>query len=75
MFNLNEIKDSSFVKNLSNADKINLANTIREFLINNISKTGGHLASNLGVIELTIALHACFDLEKDKLIFDVSHQT
>lgn len=75
MFNLNEIKDSSFVKNLSNEDKIILANTIREFLINNISKTGGHLASNLGVIELTIALHACFDLEKDKLIFDVSHQT
>ncbi|MDP4133311.1 MAG: 1-deoxy-D-xylulose-5-phosphate synthase [Bacillota bacterium] len=52
-----------------------LASEIRGFLIDKVSKTGGHLASNLGVVELTIMLHRCFDLEKDKLIFDVGHQS
>ena len=75
MKNLNDIKDSNYVKSLSKKEKKELANDIREFLITNISQTGGHLASNLGVVELTIAVHSCFDIEKDKLIFDVSHQT
>ena len=48
---------------------------IRQFLINNISKTGGHLASNLGVVELTVALETVFNTEKDRLIFDVGHQS
>ena len=52
-----------------------LAEEIREFIIESLSKTGGHLASNLGVVELTIALHRVFDLPKDKLIWDVGHQS
>lgn len=52
-----------------------LAEEIREFIIESLSKTGGHLASNLGVVELTIAMHRAFDLPKDKLIWDVGHQS
>lgn len=52
-----------------------LAEEIREFIIESLSKTGGHLASNLGVVELTIAMHRVFDLPKDKLIWDVGHQS
>ncbi len=52
-----------------------LADEIRDFLIESISKTGGHLGSNLGVVELTMALHLAFDLPKDKIIWDVGHQS
>lgn len=52
-----------------------LSDEIREFLIDNVSKTGGHLASNLGVVELTLSLYKTFDLEKDKVIWDVGHQS
>lgn len=52
-----------------------LADEIREFIIESLSKTGGHLASNLGVVELTIAMHRVFDLPKDQLIWDVGHQS
>lgn len=52
-----------------------LSYEIRDFLISNISKTGGHLASNLGVVELSIALHKVFDTPKDKLVWDVGHQS
>ena len=52
-----------------------LADEIREFLVNSISKTGGHLASNLGVVELTLALHTIFDTLQDKIIWDVGHQS
>ena len=52
-----------------------LATEIREFLINSVSKTGGHLASNLGVVELTIALLYSFDFDKDKMVWDVGHQS
>ncbi len=48
---------------------------IRGFLVENVSRTGGHLASNLGVVELTVAIHRVFDTEKDRLIFDVGHQS
>lgn len=59
-----------------NADKLNiLAKEIRAFLIEKISHSGGHLASNLGVVELTLALHYCFDSPKDKIIWDVGHQS
>lgn len=51
-----------------------LSEEIREFLIKSISETGGHLSSNLGVVELTVALHYCFDMSEDKLIWDVGHQ-
>ena len=52
-----------------------LAGEIRHFLIETISKTGGHLASNLGAVELTMALHLALDLPKDKIIWDVGHQS
>lgn len=52
-----------------------LAAEIREFLVEKVSRTGGHIASNLGVVELTIALHRAFDTPSDKIIFDVGHQT
>lgn len=59
-----------------NIDELNvLCSEIREFLIENVSKTGGHLAPNLGVVELTVAIHKVFDLPKDKLVFDVGHQS
>ncbi|MBR0127113.1 MAG: 1-deoxy-D-xylulose-5-phosphate synthase, partial [Firmicutes bacterium] len=52
-----------------------LSYEIRDFLIDSVSKTGGHLAPNLGIVEITIALHRCFDTPKDKLIWDVGHQS
>lgn len=73
--NLEAITDPSFVKNLNKKELEELASEIRSFLVENISKTGGHLASNLGVVELTIALNYVFDANKDKFIFDVGHQT
>ncbi|PKL01429.1 MAG: 1-deoxy-D-xylulose-5-phosphate synthase [Tenericutes bacterium HGW-Tenericutes-1] len=69
------IKDPTFLKNLNQKELIELAESIRSFLIENISKTGGHLSSNLGIVELTIALHKVFDSPVDKLIFDVGHQS
>jgi len=74
MVNLLEIKDPGFLSDLSNEELYELTKEIRTFLIQSISKTGGHLSSNLGVVELTIALHKVFDSPKDKLIFDVGHQ-
>lgn len=59
-----------------NAEKLpELCKEIREFLLNDVSQTGGHLASNLGVVELTVAIHRVFDTEKDRLVFDVGHQS
>ena len=68
---INEPKD---LKKLANGDLKTLANELREFMIESVSKTGGHLAPSLGTIELTIALHKVFDSPKDKIIWDVSHQ-
>lgn len=62
------------IKNMSIPQLVELSNDIRSFLINSISKTGGHLSSNLGVVELSIAMHYVFDAPNDKLIFDVGHQ-
>lgn len=62
------------LKEMSNEEMSLLSYAIRDFLIANISKTGGHLASNLGVVELSIALHKVFDTPKDKLVWDVGHQ-
>lgn len=72
---LDKINNPSDVKNLSLDELNKLAIEIREFLINNVSKTGGHLASNLGIVELTIALLKNFDFSKDKIVFDVGHQS
>lgn len=69
--NVNSPKD---LKGLNIIEKNQLADEIREEIINVISKNGGHLASSLGVVELTIALHSVFDMPKDKIIWDVGHQ-
>ena len=69
------INSPSDLKRLNNTDLQDLADEIRTTLIKKASKCGGHLASNLGVVELTVALHSVFDSPKDKVIFDVSHQT
>ena len=71
---LDHIKQSSDIKKLKEDQYSELAREIRQFLIEKISKTGGHLASNLGVVELTMALHLAFDLPKDKIVWDVGHQ-
>ena len=65
----------SDLKNMSERELGLLPYEIREFLLETVSKTGGHLASNLGVVELTIALHTIFDSPKDKIVWDVGHQT
>ncbi len=71
---LDKIRKANDIKNIQQSDYRQLAKEIRKFLLTNISKTGGHLASNLGVVELTIALHLSLDFPKDKLIWDVGHQ-
>lgn len=60
---------------LNDSQREQLCGEIRSFLVDNISKTGGHLASNLGVVELTVALETVFDTQKDRLVFDVGHQS
>ena len=72
--NIKDIKSPSAIKKMSKKELKVLAADIRNFLIENISKTGGHLSSNLGVVELTIAMHYVFDSPNDKLLFDVGHQ-
>jgi 1-deoxy-D-xylulose-5-phosphate synthase len=69
------IKNPKFLKNLSNDELEQLSADIRHFLIQQLSKTGGHIGPNLGVVELTIALHKEFDSPKDKIIWDVGHQS
>ena len=71
---LEKINKPNDIKALDPIEYNQLADEIRQFLIENISKTGGHLASNLGVVELTMALHLVFNLPQDKLIWDVGHQ-
>ncbi|GGK19099.1 1-deoxy-D-xylulose-5-phosphate synthase [Caldalkalibacillus thermarum] len=71
---LKDIKSPEQIKNCSPAQLNQLAAEIRQFLIEKLSKTGGHLAPNLGVVELTLVLHKLFDSPKDKIIWDVGHQ-
>ena len=68
---INCVKD---LKRLNNQEIKILAKEIRQFLVDSVSKTGGHLASNLGVVELTLALHTTFNSPRDKIIWDVGHQ-
>ena len=72
-----------FLKNITSPEdlkKLNidelevLATEIRSFMVDSVSKTGGHLSSNLGVVELSIAMHKCFNSPKDKFVWDVGHQ-
>ncbi len=72
---LDNIGSPDDLKKLNTDELTALSAEIREFLIDSVSKTGGHLASNLGVVELTVALHTVFNVPEDKIIFDVGHQS
>ena len=72
---LQTINSSEDIKKLSEDELIILASEMRQFLVQSISKTGGHLASNLGTVELTIALHRVYDTKHDRIVFDVGHQS
>ena len=72
---LEKINKANDIKKIAPEDYDALAEEIRQFLIDNISRTGGHLGSNLGVVELTMALHLSLNLPDDKIIFDVGHQS
>ena len=72
---LEQINSAADLKKLKLNEKIVLSQEIRDYIIDVVSKNGGHLASNLGIVELTLAIHNVFDLNKDKLIWDVGHQS
>ena len=72
---LDRVNKPDDLKKLNLAEKEELAKEIREYILEIVSKNGGHLASNLGVVELTIALHSVFDLPQDKIVWDVGHQS
>lgn len=72
---LNQVDNPEDLRKLNISEKEELAKELRELVIDTVSKTGGHLASNLGVVELTIALHSVFNTPKDKIVWDVGHQT
>lgn len=72
---LETINEANDIKNISPAEYKVLASEIRRFLVNKVSKTGGHLASNLGAVELTMALHLFLNFPEDKIIWDVGHQS
>ena len=71
---LEHINTPSDVKKLNEKELAQLCQELRAFLVDEVAKTGGHLASNLGVVELTVAIHRVFDTAKDRLVFDVGHQ-
>ncbi len=72
---LNKINSSDDIKRLSKSELPQLCSELREFIIDGVSKTGGHLASNLGTVELTVALHRVYDSAVDRIVFDVGHQS
>ena len=72
---LDRINKPDDLKKLNLLEKNKLAEEIREYILEVVSKNGGHIASNLGVVELTIALHSVFDLPQDKIVWDVGHQS
>ena len=72
---LSTVNSSADIKKLSDEELNCLAGELRNFLVNSVSKTGGHLASNLGDVELTLALHRVYDTSKDRIVFDVGHQS
>jgi len=72
---LEKVNTPEDLRKLTLKEKELLSEEIRKFVIETVSKTGGHLASNLGVVELTIAIHSVFNTPKDKLIWDVGHQS
>lgn len=75
LLDLLSIKDPSFLKKMNITELEELSSEIRKFLIVKLSKTGGHIGPNLGVVELTLALHKCFNSPEDKFLWDVGHQS
>ena len=75
MVELSQIKNPADLRGLSREDCEELADDLRTKIIQTVSQNGGHLSSNLGVVEITLALHRVFDTPNDKIIFDVGHQT
>ena len=72
---LDRINKENDIKNIDSEELPRLAEEIREFLVSHVSETGGHLAPNLGCVELTMALHRVLNFPEDKLIWDVGHQS
>ena len=71
---IEEIRDPAFLRQMNTKELEDLCRELREYIIEGVSHTGGHLSSNLGMVELTVALHRVFETPRDKLIFDVGHQ-
>ena len=71
---LPSIRGHADLVKLTDAQRTELAAEIRDFIVSHVAKTGGHLASNLGVVELSIAIETVFDTAQDRLVFDVGHQ-
>ena len=71
---LDTINNSADIKKIPEEQLPQLCNELRNMIIENVSRTGGHLASNLGAVELTVALHRVYDSSKDRIVFDVGHQ-
>ncbi len=72
---LESIHSPADLRRLTRLELKSLARELREFLLQSVGKTGGHLSSNLGTVELTIALHAVYNTPEDRLVWDVGHQT
>ena len=72
---LDKINSPADLRRLSRAELRTLAGELRSFVLNTVSETGGHLGSNLGTVELTVALHYVFNTPHDRLVWDVGHQT
>ena len=71
---LDKINDPTDIKDLSSHDLIELSNELREYLLDSISKTGGHLAAGLGAVDITVALHYVYDTPNDIIVWDIGHQ-
>ena len=72
---LERIRGHEDLTRLSRAEQAQLCDELRRFLVSHVAETGGHLASNLGVVELSVALETVFDTRVDRLVFDVGHQS
>src|SRR5450830_1018964 len=72
---LQKVNDPADLRRLTRSELKQLSDELRAYVIDSVSKTGGHLSSNLGTVELTVALHAVFNTPQDRLVWDVGHQT
>ena len=72
---IKKLTDKTYLKNLNSENVDEVAGELRKFIVDNVLENGGHLSSNLGVVELTLAIHKVFDFPKDKIVYDVGHQS